>query len=79
MERMARGRERPPNIPMFNLSESQVDFATQTFMGSPGRAVGKSLFAEGYGSGLAPPPPKNSLSPLSRHVAEFEAMASAPR
>jgi hypothetical protein len=65
-------QSRPTRIPIFNLSESQADFASQTFMGSPGRAVGKSLFAAGFGHGGAPPPP-SVASPLSRHVQEFDA------
>ena len=73
--RAAKGRDRPTRIALFNLSDSQADFASQPFMGSPGRAVGKSLFAAGFGTGFGSggaPPPTNVDSPLSRHIAEFD-------
>lgn len=64
-------QRRPPHLPIFDLSGGDADFAMQTFMGSPGRAVGRSLFAKANAQGSALPPHLIG-SPLSRHVAEFD-------
>ena len=65
---------RPSCISIFSLSKSQTDFAFQTGFGTPGHAVGKTLFSNRFDSDGVSPPPDFVASPLSRHVAEIDSM-----